>query len=58
MSKQVMTTFSIRIPAEFYRKLRFISADQDKSLNQLITEILQEATAKAHISVPTDLLLQ
>ena len=56
MSKQATAQFSIRLPIELYRELRFIAADQDKSLNQIITEVLQEAAAKARISVPTGLL--
>ncbi|MBR2208984.1 MAG: toxin-antitoxin system HicB family antitoxin [Synergistaceae bacterium] len=56
MSKKTITQFSIRLPIELYRELRFIAADQDKSLNQIIIEALQEVTAKARISVPTGLL--
>ncbi len=56
MAKQT-AQFSIRLPIELYRKLRFIAADRDKSLNQLITETLQAAMEGAHISVPTELLL-
>ena len=48
--------FSIRLPIELYRELRFIADDRDKSLNQIIIEALQEATAKSRISVPTGLL--
>ena len=56
MSKQATAQFSIRLPIELYRELRFIAADQDKSLNQIIIEALREVTAKARISVPTGLL--
>ena len=56
MSKKATAQFSIRLPVELYRELRFIAADKDKSLNQVITEALQEVAAKAHISVPTGLL--
>ena len=55
MAKQT-AQFSIRLPMELYRKLRFIAADRDKSLNQVITESLQAATEAAHISVPIELL--
>ena len=51
-----MAQFSIRIPSEDYRKLKFIAADQDKAINKLVTEILQEHLATARISVPTELL--
>lgn len=56
MSKQATAQFSIRLPIELYRELRFIAADRDKSLNQVIIEALREATAEARISVPTGLL--
>ena len=56
MSKQATAQFSIRLPIELYRELRFVAADRDLSLNQVITEALQEAMAKARISVPTGLL--
>ena len=56
MSKQATAQFSIRLPIELYRKLRFIAADQDKSLNQIIIEALREVTAEARISVPSGLL--
>lgn len=56
MSKQAIAQFSIRLPIELYRELRFIAADQDKSLNQIIIEALQEVTAKVRISVPSGLL--
>lgn len=50
------TQFSIRLPEELYRKLRFIAADRDQPLNQVITEALQAAAEQARISVPSDLL--
>lgn len=56
MSKRAIAQFSIRLPVELYRKLRFIAADKDKSLNQLITEALLAATEEARISVPIELL--
>lgn len=56
MSKQATVQSSIRLPIELYRELRFIAADRDKSLNQVIIEALQGATAEARISVPTGLL--
>ena len=55
MAKQT-AQFSIRLPMELYRKLRFIAADRDKSMNQMIIEALLVATEGAHISVPTELL--
>ncbi len=56
MNKQATAQFSIRLPIELYRELRFIAADQDKSLNQIIIEALREVTANSRISVPTGLL--
>lgn len=56
MAKQT-AQFSIRLSMELYRKLRFIAADRDKSLNQVISDILQAATEQARVSVPNDLLM-
>lgn len=47
--------FSIRVPLDTYRRLKFIAADRDETLNRVVTRYLQEATAKARVSVPTDL---
>ena len=47
--------FSIRIPLDTYRRLKFIAADQDVTLNQVVTRYLQAATAKARVSVPNGL---
>ena len=48
-SVKQMAQFSIRIPSEDYRKLKFIAADQDKAINKLVTEILQEHLATARL---------
>jgi predicted HicB family RNase H-like nuclease len=47
--------FSIRIRLDTYRRLKFIAADQDETLNKVVSRYLEEATAKAHVSVPTGL---
>ena len=56
MGGKSFTQFSIRLPEDLYRKLRFIAADSDQSLNQVITEALQAAAERTRISVPSDLL--
>jgi hypothetical protein len=47
---------TVRLLAPTYRKLRFLAADQNISLNEAINLYLQEATAKARVSVPTELI--
>ena len=56
MTSNGVTQFSIRLPNELYRSLRFIAADRDLSLNQLIATILQEALGDYRISPPNELL--
>ncbi|GHV34610.1 hypothetical protein FACS1894187_05540 [Synergistales bacterium] len=46
-----------RINTEIYRKLRFLAADKDMSINEALNFFLQEAMAGHHISVPIDLLI-
>ena len=48
--------FSIRIPRELQRILRFIAADRNCSLNKTILLILQEAVEEGHILPPNELL--
>jgi hypothetical protein len=47
---------TVRIPDGLYMKIRFLAADKDMSVNDTITLYLQEATAGARISPPTELL--
>jgi predicted HicB family RNase H-like nuclease len=44
-----------RLPVETHRKLRFLAADMNISLNEVINRFLLEAMAGHHVSVPTDL---
>ena len=50
-----MIQFSVRLPRELHRAVRFIAADRNVSINQIVIEALQEATAKARISLPSEL---
>lgn len=47
--------FSIRIQLDTYKRLKFIAADRDETLNKVVSSFLQEAVAKARVSVPTGL---
>lgn len=43
MNKQDNVQFSIRLPRELHKALRFIAVGMDCSLNQAINEILNQA---------------
>lgn len=45
-----------RIPSELHKRLRFIAADEHKSLNDTFIQLLQEATEGRQIAVPSGLL--
>lgn len=47
---------SLRITSEIHRKLRFVAANEDVSVNEIINLLLLEGLAAHHISVPSDLL--
>jgi predicted HicB family RNase H-like nuclease len=47
--------FSIRLKPDTYRRLKFIAADRDEPLNKIVSRYLEEATAKAHVSLPNGL---
>ena len=47
--------FSVRIPLDTYKRLKFIAADRDETLNTVISRYLREAAAEARVSVPTGL---
>lgn len=50
------TQFTLRLDSELYRRLRFIAADRDVSLNELINRLLLEASANCRVSPPSDLI--
>lgn len=50
------TQFTLRLDSELYRRLRFIAADRDVSLNELINRLLLEASANCRVSLPNDLI--
>ena len=54
MMREVQTT--LRIDDELHRKLRFIAADKNVSFNELVNQLLWEATVNLRVSVPSDLL--
>jgi predicted HicB family RNase H-like nuclease len=53
--KEKPVQFSIRIKPDTYRRLKFIAADLDEPLNKVVSRYLEEAAAKARVSVPTGL---
>ena len=48
--------FTARLPEETHRKLRFLAADQNTSVNEALNRYLLAAMAGARVSVPTDLI--
>lgn len=47
---------TVRIPEDLYKRIRYLAADKDASINDTITLYLQAATAEARISPPIELL--
>lgn len=50
------TQFTLRLDSELYRRLRFIAADRNVSLNELINRLLLEASANCRVCLPSDLV--
>ena len=48
--------FTARLPYETHRKLKFLAADQNISLNTALNQYLLAAMEGHRISVPTELL--
>lgn len=48
--------FTARLPFDTHRKLRFLAADMNISLNEALNRFLLEAMEGRHVSVPTDLI--
>jgi predicted HicB family RNase H-like nuclease len=51
-----MVQFTARLPIETHRKLCFLAADQNVSVNKALNQYLLAAMEGARVSVPTDLL--
>ena len=47
---------TVRLHEETHRKLRFLAADQNISVNEALNQYLLEGMAKARVSVPTELI--
>ena len=56
MSKQEIVQFTARLPYETHRKLRFLAADQNISMNEALNQYLLAAMEGHRVSVPSDLL--
>ena len=54
--KNKTVQFTARLPEITHRKLRFLAADKNISLNEALNLYLSEAMEQARVSVPTDLL--
>ena len=48
--------FTARLPFETHRKLRFLAADRNISLNEALNQFLLEAMEGLRVSVPNELL--
>jgi len=48
--------FTARLPFETHRKLRFLVADRNISLNEALNQFLLEAMEGLRVSVPNELL--
>jgi plasmid stability protein len=55
-SVERLVPLTVRLPEELHRKLRFVAADRESSLNGLLISLLEEALEGARVSVPSDLL--
>ena len=55
-SKDKTVQFTARLPEATHRKLRFLAADKNISLNEALNLYLSEAMEQARVSVPIDLL--
>ncbi len=56
MTKKTTVQFTARLPYETHRKLRFLAADQNISMNDALNQYLLAAMEGHHVSVPSDLL--
>ena len=54
--KTDIVQFTARLPYETHRKLRFLAADQNISMNEALNQYLLAAMEGCRVSVPTDLL--
>ena|GEM_PF-2080446 len=50
--------FTVRIPNDLMKALRFVAADQAVSINSLMVEFLQKQVSQHRISLPSGLLLE
>ena len=53
--EETQVQFTLRLPYELHRLLRFLAADQDISLNEAITRYLRAATEGSRVSLPKSL---
>ena len=56
MGQKETVQFTARLPNETHRKLRFLAADQNISLNEALNRYLLAAMEGLHVSVPSELL--
>ena len=54
--KEDTIQLTARIPSELHKRLRFIAADENRSLNDTFILLLQEETEGRRIAVPNGLL--
>ena len=56
MKNKEIVQFTARLPYETHRKLRFLAADQNISVNEALNQYLLAAMEGLRVSVPNDLL--
>ena len=47
---------TVRLQSESLRALKFVSADQNVSVNKLVNDFILQGLQQCHVSVPTELL--
>lgn len=56
MREKETVQFTARLPYETHRKLRFLAADQNISMNEALNRYLLAAMGGLRVSVPNELL--
>jgi len=51
-------TFTLRMSSDTHTKLRFVAADRDLSLNELINQMLEAELAETRVQLPNGLQYQ
>lgn len=52
LTKKDEIAYTLRIPADLHKRLKFIAVDRDMSLNKLIVYVLRQEAQEAHVRIP------